>query len=131
MVHETTVKVRICETDALGHVSNISYYIYLEEGRVEFFKSLNRINSNNFPFILASATCDFISQCYFDQQLKVQTSVSSIGNTSFQLEQNIIDFEANLLIAKSKSTLVHFNFEKQKSEPLPQELRNGLEKHVQ
>ena len=30
MAHEIPVKVRFSETDALGHISNISYFIYLE-----------------------------------------------------------------------------------------------------
>lgn len=40
MVHRLPVKIRVSETDALGHVSNISYFIYLEEARVELFRNL-------------------------------------------------------------------------------------------
>lgn len=39
MAYETAVKVRFCETDALGHISNISYFIYLEEARTDFLLS--------------------------------------------------------------------------------------------
>lgn len=37
-MYETQVKVRFCETDALGHINNTSYFIYLEEARIAFLK---------------------------------------------------------------------------------------------
>lgn len=39
-MYETQVKVRFCETDALGHINNTSYFIYLEEARIAFFEEM-------------------------------------------------------------------------------------------
>ena len=131
MVHEIPVKVRFSETDALGHISNISYFIYLEEARTEFFADLGfGRDINNWKIILASASCDFVSQGYYNQKLVVQTAVSRIGNSSFQVVHEIKDVESGELIAKGQASAVHFNFKTQKSEVLPEANIQLLEKHL-
>ena len=131
MVHEIPVKVRFSETDALGHISNISYFIYLEEARTEFFAELGfGRDINNWKIILASASCDFVSQGYYNQKLVVQTAVSRIGNSSFQVVHEIKDAESGELVAKGQASAVHFNFKTQKSEALPEANCQQLEKHL-
>ncbi|ANU26573.1 acyl-CoA thioesterase [Planococcus versutus] len=131
MVYEIPVKVRFCETDALGHISNISYFIYLEEVRTDFFAELGfGRDLNNWKIILASISCDFISQGYYDQKLIVLTEVSRIGNSSFQLVHKIKDVESGQLIAKGQADAVHFNFDTQKSEDLPEDKRQQLERYL-
>jgi len=131
MVHEIPVKVRFSETDALGHISNISYFIYLEEARTEFFAELGfGRDITNWKIILASASCDFVSQGYYNQKLVVQTAVSRIGNSSFQVVHEIKDAESGELVAKGQASAVHFNFKTQKSEVLPEANRVQLKNHL-
>lgn len=132
MAHELAVKVRFSETDALGHISNISYFIYLEEARIEFFKALGfDMDIAKWKVIMASAKCDFFSQGFFNQQLKVISAVSKIGNSSFSIVHRIEDANTGQLIAKGDASAVHFNFETQKSESLPDDIRSLLEKHLE
>ncbi|MFB5660719.1 acyl-CoA thioesterase [Alteribacillus sp. HJP-4] len=126
MAHEWKVKVRVFETDGLGHVSNISYFIYLEEARVECFRQLgSSMEISDWPFILASTTCDYIQQAYFDETLHIKTTVTQIGNSSFELSHEISSERG--LIAKAKAVIVHFNFENEKSEKIPHDMRKKLE----
>lgn len=132
MAHELAVKVRFSETDALGHISNISYFIYLEEARIEFFKALGfDMAIEKWKVILASAKCDFINQGFFNQHLKVISAVNKIGNSSFSIIHRVVDAETGQLIAKGEASAVHFNFETQKSERLPDEIRDLLEEHLE
>lgn len=124
---ETTVTVRFSETDALGHVNNTSYFIYLEEARLHFLKEIEiDMKMKNWSFILASTKCDFLSQAYFDQILKITTSVSRVGTKSFQLEHDISCAQTGSPIAKGTAILVQFNFDKQESEPIPELLKDRL-----
>lgn len=130
MAHQQSIKVRFSETDALGHISNISYFIYLEEARVEFFRELGfKMDIANWNVILISASCDFIKQGYFDQKLTVISHIDRIGNSSFKIEHEIVDTETGSLIAKGSAGGVYFNFDTQKSELLPADIRRKLEKH--
>lgn len=131
MAHETTIKVRFSETDALGHISNISYFIYLEEARTDFFEKIGLgTNIADWKIILISAKCDFVRQGYFNQRLKVITEISRIGNSSFMMVHRIMDEKTGELIAKGEAGAVYFNFEKQKGERLPAELKGKLENHL-
>ncbi len=124
--HEVTV--RFCETDALGHINNTSYFIYFEEARIRFFESVGyKMDSKTWSFILASTKCDFVSQGYFNQLLTVKTFVSHVGNKSFQLEHEIICSQTHEMIAKGNAIIVYFDFDKQTSETIPDHLREGLE----
>ncbi|MDN7243203.1 thioesterase family protein [Planococcus sp. N028] len=131
MAHETTVKVRFSETDALGHISNISYFIYMEEARTDFFEEIGfGTDIADWKIILVSAKCDFVRQGHFNQRLKVITEISRIGNSSFMMVHQILDEKTGELIAKGEAGAVYFNFETQKGEPLPAKYKGKLERHL-
>lgn len=131
MIHEIQVDVRFSETDALGHVNNTSYFIYLEEARIRFIEALGiSMDVQQWNFILASTKCDFVSQGYFNQRLLIKTWVSKIGTKSFQLEHEIGCAHTGEVIAKANAVMVYFDFEKQASEPVPELLREGLNHYL-
>jgi acyl-CoA thioester hydrolase len=131
MTHITYVTVRFCETDALGHVNNTSYFVYLEDARIQFFKELRaETNIAKWCFIVASTKCDFLNQAYFDQCIKIETNISKIGNKSFQMVHRMSDAKTGTLIALGEATIVYFNFQLQKSEPIPKHLREKLLHYV-
>lgn len=130
-MNEIQVSVRFSETDALGHVNNTSYFIYLEEARIKFFETVRAgLDEADCSFILASIKCDFINQAYFNQLLTVKTCVNRIGTKSFDLEQDIVCSQTNQLIGRSQSVLVNFDFKKQKSIVLSDSLREELDKKI-
>ncbi|MBB6453261.1 acyl-CoA thioester hydrolase [Salirhabdus euzebyi] len=130
MIHECTVKVRAFETDGLGHVSNISYFIYLEEARIELFRELGAsLEMGEWEFILASTSCDFKQQAYFDEKLTVETSVEKIGNSSFHLYHEVVNDRG--IIATGKAAIVHFDFHTQRASALPIEMRAKLEQFME
>ncbi|TKD71289.1 acyl-CoA thioesterase [Pseudalkalibacillus hwajinpoensis] len=132
MSENIDVRVRFCETDALGHVNNTSYFIYLEEARVQFFEYLGKQSgTDDWPFILVSTKCDFIKQVYFKQALRIETSVKRIGSKSFTLLHLIKDTRTNDTLAEGEATVVYFDFKKQTSEIIPDELRKRLEESYQ
>jgi acyl-CoA thioester hydrolase len=126
-MHEIHVTVRFSETDALGHINNTSYFIYMEEARIRFIKTLGlEMDIAKWNFILASTKCDFIKQGYFGQDLLIKTFVSKIGTKSFQLEHDIIDVQTNELIARGQAIMVSFDFEQQQSTPIQPLMREEL-----
>ncbi|XJZ29079.1 acyl-CoA thioesterase [Bacillota bacterium Lsc_1132] len=128
-MHELQVTVRFGETDALGHINNTSYFIYLEEARIRFFEALGYgMDARKWNFILASTKCDFIHQGYFNQLLNIKTFVSKIGTKSFQLEHEIVCAQTETLVAKGNAIIVFFDFETQQSKPLPDLLKKELKK---
>lgn len=128
--HEIEVYVRFCETDAAGHVNNTSYFFYFEEARTKFFKELNSQKNLPFNFILASITCDYLSQAYASQSLKLSTVVQKVGTKSFTLLHTLQDKDTGADIASCTSVSVCFNYEEQTSIAIPDYIREELEKYL-
>ncbi len=128
--HEIEVYVRFCETDAIGHVNNTSYFLYFEEARTKFFSILHPERKRSLGFILASIKCDYINQAYAEQILKVYTYVTKIGNKSFTMEQIIKSEADGKIIAQAIVTTVCFNHKEQKSITIPEVLRQNLQQKL-
>ncbi|MGG4266622.1 acyl-CoA thioesterase [Peribacillus simplex] len=130
-MHEFEVNVRFSETDALGHINNTSYFIYLEEARVKFFESLGLVmNVKYWDFLLASTKCDFIAQGYFNQLLTIRTSLTKVGTKSCEMVHDILCSQTGEVIARGSAVLVCFNFSNQKSEPTPEFIKEKLISHL-
>lgn len=88
------VKVRFSETDAFGHLNNTKVFIYLEEGRIEFFKELGLMQEwmakeSEMISVTSDIQCDYLKQVYFDDELNVFVKINSIGSTSLDLHYMI------------------------------------------
>jgi len=125
--HEIEVYVRFSETDALGHVNNVSYLIYFEEARTKFFDEACGDKELAKHFISAAVTCDYLSQAYAAQTLKIETSVSRLGTKSFTVEHLLTEKETGRKLAKGTAVLVSFDYINQKTTSIPSELRSRLE----
>lgn len=119
-------KVRFYETDALKHVSNTVVPKWFEAAREPVFTIFQPdMSVENWPLILASLKIDFKAQMYFGSEVEVRTGISRIGNSSFDVYQQI--WQNNQLCAEGTTSLVHFNFSTQKSTPISPDQRSQLE----
>ena len=132
MEHNSFVRTRFCESDAFGHINNVSYFIYLEQARVDFFVDTNILdNVTDWSFVMASAHCDFIKQAYINQNLVIKTWVSHIGRTSVRLKHKILEQTSEELIAIGEVVLVYFSLTEQKSKPLNERMVEKLKYYLQ
>ncbi|ATY85387.1 acyl-CoA thioesterase [Kyrpidia spormannii] len=120
----STVRVRYCETDAMGHVNNVSYLIYLEQGRTDFMREIRKDLGREVGIVLASIRCDFRAPCYFDDELQVRTEIQRVGKTSITMSQAIL--KGDQLVAEGESVIVHVDPVVQRPVPIPDDLRQVL-----
>jgi|SRR5690625_406357 len=131
-VKELEIKVRISETDALGHINNASYFTYLEDARINFLEKLDiSIKDESLAFMLVSTKCDFISQGYFGQILQVNTEVLKIGIKSITLVSDILDKDSRKVIAVGEATIVYFNLLEEKTVEIPDAFKTRLQAYIQ
>jgi acyl-CoA thioester hydrolase len=122
MVHRTELQMRFCDTDALGHVNNVSYAAYAETGRVDFLKRLGKSVTS---LILANVTIDYRRQVSFGEALRIDSWVASLGRSSITLGQTI--WANDERAADVKSVVVHFDYKTGKPMALTAEIRAELE----
>lgn len=120
-----TYKVRFCETDALKHVSNTALVVWFESAREPIFKMFTpSLDLENWPLILASYKVDFLRQIHLGQ-VEIKTGVNRIGGSSFDVYQEV--WQNGERCGTGITTMVHFNYETQKSEKIPDDIRVQLE----
>lgn len=114
------IKVRYCETDMLGHVNNVSYFMYFEQGRVDYFDHLGltaALFGDRFVAVTADLECQYLEQVYLKDPLQLYVRTARIGRSSVDIQYALV---ANgRLKAAGRGALVLIDKESGKSAPLP------------
>ncbi len=76
---------------------------------------------------MARLETDYLAQATYQHEVLIRTSVEKIGNSSLVLLQEA--FQNSNIISRSKTFLVHFDYGIQKSAPIPQEIKEKLQRH--
>lgn len=122
--HSFDVPVRFRDLDPMGHVNNAVYNTYLEESRMAFWKLIEPGRSlETVPFILARAELDYRSPARESEVIRVGVRVAWMGSSSFCFEHRLTDKKTDRLIAEARSVLVYFDYESERSAPIPEPIR--------
>ncbi|WP_010099043.1 acyl-CoA thioesterase [Ornithinibacillus scapharcae] len=82
------IRIRFSETDMFGHVNNVSPFIYFEEARIEYLKSVgifsDKMQTEGIP-IVADLQCDYLKQLFFQDSLRMYVKAVHVGKTSFDI----------------------------------------------
>lgn len=120
-----TFNVRFYETDALRHVNNTVVPQWFETAREPIFKLFTpTLDVTRWPLILASYTVDFIAQITYGAPVTIETGIQRIGNSSFVVAQTVQ--QHGTLVAKGTTTLVHFDYDSNRSAPIPSKVKAQL-----
>ena len=121
----TQVPIRFCDTDALGHVSNVAYTAYLEVARFQVFDRLYGDQPDPSSFaIMARLELDYRREVRFPGELDIGTRLNRIGTKSFTLGHGI--FKDDVCVATASVVMVSFNYESRQSVALSDALRDAL-----
>lgn len=124
------VKVRFSETDMFGHLNNTVPFTYFEMARIDFFKSQGfmqdwvRQENETIP-VVADLQCDYLSQIYFDEDLKIYVKANSIGNSSVDLHYMGKKADGAVCLA-GRGTIVQISKKTGKGVPWSEEMRKLL-----
>lgn len=121
------VKVRFSETDMFGHLNNTVPFVYFEQARIEYFKShgfmQDWINPKNQTIpVVADLQCDYLSQIFFDEDLRIFVKANSVGNSSVDLHYMVKKADDSICLA-GRGTMVQISKKTGKGEPWTKEMR--------
>ena len=126
MTHELQCRVYYEDTDAGGVMYHANHIKFCERGRTEFLRSFNLQNSelhaeNGVLFVVRKIEADYFKPARLDDLLTVRTSILSIKNTSFLMQQDIV--KADETVFSMKVLLVTVSTEG-KPTALPEHIKN-------
>lgn len=123
-----TVSPRFCETDALGHINNTVVPVWFEKAREPIFRLFSPdLSVKDWRLILARIEVDFQAQIFYGKDLDIRTWIERIGNSSIVIVQEAV--QNDVVCAVGKSVMIHFDYQQQSSAPVPDHIREQLEKH--
>lgn len=130
MLLTETITPGFYETDALGHINNTVIPMWFEKGRVPLFKIFTPdLNPRDWALIVVRIDVQFLAQTNYIDPVTITTHVKKIGNSSFVVAQSCI--QNDIETAKADTTMVHFDYQNQKSTPLSDSARHALSQYLQ
>lgn len=130
--YKLSVEIRVdwSDLDIYEHVNNVSYMRFLQSGRVNFWEAsgvYEYYRKSNQGTMLVSTKCDFKKSLFYPGKAIIKTKLDFIGNTSFGLKHIILN-ENGELCAEGNDVIVCFDFDKKKTFPVPDWLRDSFSK---
>lgn len=127
LLHAQPIAVRWGDMDALGHVNNIVYLQYFEEGRVAWAGGLGAaLDRTRAGMILARATLDYKRPLVWPTAVEVRHYAGPLGQRSFTLTAELVSPGDGTLWCAGEFVLVWFDYAAGKAVPVPQWLRDVL-----
>ena len=135
--HKFPVQIRFVDIDKLGHVNNAVYLSYFEAARVAYFDELvgERVDWYTTGMILAKSIVDYKIPVFLEDKVIVFTSVTKLGNKSFEISNVLVKEQSDKLSGQNKQevaafatfTIVCYSYETKSTIEIPQEWRKMVE----
>jgi acyl-CoA thioester hydrolase len=105
--HEIEIRVRYCETDAMGFLHHGNHVNFYEMGRTELLRAqggnYREIEESGLFLVVVKLVCNYHSPARYDDQLRVVTRVEKVS--AAKIEHSYRMFRGETLIASATSIL--------------------------
>ena len=126
----TEIKVNWGDMDALGHVNHSVFAKWMETVRMMYFSEIGMMNlydDSNIGPILARIEIDYELPIVFPDVVTVSTSVSRIGNSSFDMKYKIESLSNNgKSAAKGSVVCVLLDYSSGMPHNIPPKIRESI-----
>jgi acyl-CoA thioester hydrolase len=126
-----TVTPRFGDIDGLGHINNVVLAGWFELARNPLFRIFEpdlNLSHKTWPLIMAHTDYDFVDQLFFQYDVELRTGITRIGTKSFTVYHEA--WQEGRFCAKGTAVIVHFDFLKNESTPIPEEKKKALTEHL-
>ena len=115
----TKIPVLWGDMDGFGHVNNIIYLKWCETSRIELFRSIWNYKIGNMEEvlerggigpILANFNMDYKYPVKYPDEIKIETYLTHIGNSSMGIGHELFSQNNDKLVAKANSVIVMLNY---------------------
>jgi acyl-CoA thioester hydrolase len=129
--HSVSVQMRFSDVDGFGHVNNGVYNDYYDIGRMYYMQDVlgwlpGGTHRDN-QLVVVSTKTDFNGQVFLGQDIRVLTSVVTLGNKSLKMVQWIVEKGSVEPLSVCESVMAGFQRSTGTSFVLPDEWRNAID----
>lgn len=123
-------RVRFGDLDPMGHVNNVDFLRFFESARIAFHRRIldGQVigeRPEGFGIVVAELHAAYQAPAYFDEELETAVRPADVGRSSYRIE-----FETRAgdrVVATGYAVLVGYDYSRNESTPLPDDVRGRLE----
>lgn len=120
------------EQDGFGHINNMYFIRWFESARIAYLRKCEvQMTTAGVGPILAAVNCNFRKQVKYPCSVIVGSRITKIGRSSMNMEHALWiqspDGQAGELAADGKSTVVMFDYQRQKPVSIPEDIVTCIE----
>jgi acyl-CoA thioester hydrolase len=119
------------DQDAFGHVNNTVYFRWFESARIKYLEQIDlseQTSDDALGPILAAVSCNYRRQVKYPDHVVIGARITRIGRSSMSMSYQVWSEAQQAIVAEGDSTVVAFDYRKNKSQPVPAELRAKIER---
>lgn len=129
--HWTTVSIRYCDQDPIGHINNAAMAAFLEQARVNLvYPLLKSKGGPHLELVIARLVIDYLNELHFPGNVEVGTRIARLGSKSFTLHHAMFMGGEDVCAATSECIMVFFDVTKRESTLPPPEVRAALDEFM-
>lgn len=119
---ETNLEVRVTDLNYGNHLGNDKVLSYMQEARVQFFRSYNmsELDFWGTSLIQGDAAISYKSEGFLNDSIKIEIAVNDISNSSFDLVYTLTNKTTDKLLALAKTRMVCFDYDNRKVTSVPE-----------
>ena len=125
LIYQMTIPIRWGDMDAMGHLNNTSYFLYMETCRIDWMREAGCLpdNQGEGP-VIVNAFCNFYRQLEYPGDVLVKMYASDPARTTFETWVTMERAsEPGVVYAAGGATTIWVDFPKQKAMTLPDRVR--------
>lgn len=123
--------VRITDINYGNHLGNDALISLLHEARVSWLRKggFSEMNIGNGGTIINELLVNYINESFYGDILQIEISIGDYSSSSFEVYYHIHTKreEKSIIIAKAKTGMVCFDYEKRKIAPLSDDFKKFLQ----
>ncbi len=119
--YQHKINVRFRDLDAMGHVSNNIFIVYLEEARVGFRSFASGVKKTDLDFcsVVASHWIEYLAPIFLGENIVVEIWISHLTEKSYRFNYIIKNPETKRVKAIAYTQMVGYDYREQKVKKLP------------
>jgi acyl-CoA thioester hydrolase len=118
------------DMDALGHVNNVVYLRWFESARIAYFERtglMERLRATGTGPILARQSIDYRFPITYPDRVRVDASVTRLGNSSFVMGFRIHSLTHGVVAAEGEGVGVMIHYATGEKAPIDDKTRTAIE----
>ena len=119
-------RTRWSDEDNQGVLNNAVYMTLLEESRHAYFASLDLIDANQFPFLLAQTQIRFLRPGRGAAEVEIEVRTLRLGNSSLEQAYRVRALPSREVWVEARATLVIYDPNSGASRPMPARFRAAV-----